>query len=206
MSAILLNVFDKTKPSCRGIIHVGSHHGQEIGLYVAHITPNVIAYEPLAGNFAQLKDAWGDTVDCRNKAAGNFAGQVEMFVESANGGKSSSILKPKKHLDQYPDITFDSKETCEIVRLDDDIGNKLGFDTLVLDVQGYELEVLKGARDLLSHSIEHIVCEVNCEELYENCALVGDLDTYLRELSFKRVLTFWGGVSWGNALYERMPA
>jgi FkbM family methyltransferase len=204
MSAILLNVFDKTKPSCRGIIHVGSHHGQELEFYLEHLTKNVMAYEPLKKNFAQLEEAWGSFVDCRNKAAGNFTGRVDMFVESANGGQSSSILKPKKHLEQYPHITFDSKETCEIIKLDDDIKNKSDFDTLVIDVQGYELKVLKGARSLLSN-IEHIVCEVNCDELYEGCAMVSDLDSYLIELGFKRVFTSWIGGSWGNALYERMP-
>ena len=42
-----------------------------------------------------------------------------MYVESANQGQSSSILRPNLHLKQYPHITFDEKETVEMVRLDD---------------------------------------------------------------------------------------
>jgi hypothetical protein len=54
-----------------------------------------------------------------NKALGDQIGQSFMYVETANGGQSSSILKPKLHLTQYPHITFDSTEQVEMIRLDD---------------------------------------------------------------------------------------
>ena len=45
--------------------------------------------------------------------------------------------------------------------------------------------------------------EVNREELYENCCLVEDLDSYLKNYGFSRVKTFWGGGTWGDAFYAK---
>lgn len=201
MVGILNNIFDKTKPQSKGIIHVGGHYGQEIPFYLEKITKNVIVYEPLEANFKQLFDKFGYVVDCRKKAVGNYNGKVKLHVETANAGQSSSILKPKEHLSQYPSITFDSEEECSIVRLNEDINGV--FDTLVVDVQGYELEVFKGATNLLSTDIKYVICEVNCTEMYEGCAKVEDLDKFFEAYRFKRIITSWEGENWGNALYAK---
>jgi FkbM family methyltransferase len=204
MVGALAHIFDKSKPNCKGIIHVGGHFGQEIPFYLENITKNVVVYEPLEMCFKQLFDKYGYMVDCRKKAVGSINGEIELNVETANYGQSSSVLKPKKHLEQYPEIVFDNNEKCKIVTLDEDIKNPDDFNVLIVDVQGYELEVFKGATNLLSKNIKYIICEVNIEEMYENCAMVGDLDSYLNDFGFKRILTTWEGNSWGNALYARL--
>ena len=204
MVGALGHIFDKSKPKCKGIIHVGGHFGQEIPFYLDKITKNVVVYEPLDSCFKVLFDTHGYSVDCRKKAVGSISGEVELYVESANYGQSSSVLKPKKHLEQYPKIVFDKKETCKIITLDEDIKNPEEFDVLVVDVQGYELEVFLGAKNLLNNNINFIICEVNLEEMYENCARVSDLDSHLVESGFFRILTTWEGDSWGNALYARL--
>jgi FkbM family methyltransferase len=201
MVGALAHIYDKSKPKCNGIIHVGGHFGQEIPFYLDKITKNIIVYEPLQANFKQLFDKFGYVVDCRKKAVGNYKGKVKLHVETANAGQSSSVLKPKEHLSQYPTITFDSEEECDIVKLDEDINGV--FDTLVVDVQGYELEVFKGAANLLRKDIKYVICEVNCVEMYEGCAKVEDLDKFFEDFNFKRIITSWEGENWGNALYAR---
>lgn len=203
MVGALTHIFDKTKEPCRGIIHVGGHYGQEIPFYLENITRKLIVYEPLQANFEKLFNKYGYSVDCRKKAVGNFNGKVKLNVETANSGQSSSILKPKEHLIQYPNIKFDSEEECDIVRLDDDCLG-VNYDVLVVDVQGYELEVFKGAKSLLSSYIKYVICEVNCAEMYEDCAKVEELDKFFADLEFKRILTSWEGDNWGNALYARL--
>jgi hypothetical protein len=74
------------------------------------------------------------------------------------------------------------------------------YNFLNVDVQGYELEVLKGFGDLLQ-GIDYIYAEVNSNYLYEGCALVGDLDEYLSNYGFTRVLTSMTVHEWGDALY-----
>jgi hypothetical protein len=123
-----------------------------------------------------------------------------MNVEEANNGMSSSILKPKLHLEQYPWITFNDKVMVEIDKLDNYIGESENYNFINIDVQGYELEVFKGGSNFLNH-VDYIMTEVNNSELYENCAKVKELDDYLSTYDFERVETTWDGVTWGDALY-----
>ena len=205
MIGVLQHIFDKSKPKCKGVIHVGAHYGQEIPLYFQLGIENIIAYEPLDQCFEKLyAQFFYKDVALRKKCVGNLNGEIEMNVEEANHGQSSSVLAPKKHLEQYPDIKFDKKVTVPIVRLDDDVEFKDYYNVLVVDVQGYELEVFKGATELLRENIEYIICEVNYVEMYSHCAMVEDIDFFLRDFGFKRVMTTWEGGDWGNALYVKL--
>jgi FkbM family methyltransferase len=131
-------------------------------------------------------------------AIGSEEKEADFFV--ASNGQSSSVLKPKLHATQYPDIIFDKIETVKIKTLDS--FNLIGYNYLAIDTQGYELEVLKGAKNTLK-SINWIYTEINSEFLYENCGLVHDLDKYLTDFGFKREETFWFAKNWGDALYIR---
>ena len=125
-----------------------------------------------------------------------------MFVERSNQGQSSSLLEPLLHLKQYPGITFPERETVTVETLDRMIDNKKLFNFINMDVQGYELEVLKGANDTLE-DIDYLMCEVNKAELYKNCCMVEDIDKYLDSYNFKRVETDWIGNTWGDAFYVK---
>ena len=71
---------------------------------------------------------------------------------------------------------------------------------LNIDVQGYELEVLMGAQELLPQ-ISMIIAEVNRDEMYAGCPMIEDIDNFLAEHGFKREHTSWQSPSWGDALY-----
>ena len=77
------------------------------------------------------------------------------------------------------------------------------IDLLNIDTQGYEMEVLKGSRKLLSQGIKYIILEVNKKELYEGCPLVKDIDNFLKKFGFVRTDThYWmDSYSWGDAFY-----
>jgi hypothetical protein len=124
----------------------------------------------------------------------------------ANNGASSSLLEPKVHLTQHPDVLFNSRETVKVMRLDDfwetsDLKPEI-FDTLTIDTQGYELEVLRGAINTLEH-IDVIEVEVERVELYANSAQIDQLDKFLTEHNFQRRLVSWCGGTWGDAVYTR---
>lgn len=125
-----------------------------------------------------------------------------MYVESANKGQSSSILKPSLHTKQYPHIIFDNKETVKMVKLDDVDFNFTNYNMINIDVQGYEMEVFKGSKLILNH-IDYIITEVNRDEVYENCTKINELDNFLLGFNFKRVETTWDGITWGDALYVK---
>jgi N-acetylglutamate synthase-like GNAT family acetyltransferase len=78
------------------------------------------------------------------------------------------------------------------------------YNLLSMDVQGYEMEVLKGAEELLPR-IDYIITEVNTKELYSNCALLPEMDSFLQTRGFTRVETVMTDRDWGDALYVRNP-
>lgn len=124
-----------------------------------------------------------------------------MYTGSQNQGQSNSLLKMDKHLEIHPGITLPTTELVNVRRLDSlGLAHK-GYQLLVMDAQGYEGHVIRGAEQTLKQ-INWIYSEVNKTTVYENCTLVDELDQLLHE--FKRVETGdWVGNSWSDALYIR---
>jgi FkbM family methyltransferase len=185
----------------KGVIHIGAHHGQEHSLYKDNNVKNIVYFEPLSSNFNILKSNVGEDAILYNCALGDTEGEVEMFVETANRGQSSSVLEPELHKKQYPHIVFHNKETVSMKRLDD-IGLPNEYNFINIDVQGYELEVFKGGSEYLK-TIDYIITEVNRDEVYKNCPMVEDLDRFLSTYGFERVETTWDGITWGDAFYVK---
>jgi len=192
----------------RGVLHIGAHFGQEYESYVANNVENMAFFEPLSLTYAILKSRIPVTekVKLFNVALGSREGIVEMFVETANHGQSSSILEPDIHLKQYPHIIFSKRESVNMRTLDSfgesgelDLD---GYNMINMDVQGYELEVLKGARASLQ-SVDYIFSEVNRASVYKGCAQVEEMDEFLAPYGFERVATSWEGVTWGDAFYMK---
>ena len=188
----------------RGVIHVGAHFGEEYQAYADSGIREMVFFEPVRASFEELqKRLNGKEVQLVNKAVGNQNTSIEMYTETKNKSQSSSVLVPSRHLIDYPNIVFDGKETVEMVRLDDFVDSPMRYNFLNLVVQGYELEVLKGAAELLS-SVDAILSEVNSDQLYEGGVLIEELDQFLEDFSFERVATKWWKKScWGDALYVK---
>lgn len=201
---LIQKIIEKFDIKPTGIIHVGAHHGQEHGVYKETGCNKFVYFEPNPEAFCVLAENVGldSGVVIYNCALGNTTGEAEFYL-SNNCGQSSSILKPKRHLDICPNIVFKGKIIVSVKRLDDfDISDDFNF--LTIDVQGYEMEVLKGAVNALQQ-IKYIFCEVNQSEIYEGCPYVKDIDFFLEEHGFKRVyITRIRNKSWGNALYKRI--
>jgi len=192
----------KYKMDIKGIIHVGGHYGEEISEYVQNGIQDIIIFEPISENFDILSERVQDlnaNIAGYQVALGSERGEFTMYV-SDNEKQSSSLLKPKVHLTHHPHVKFPSKETVEVHLLDDYDCDTCNF--INMDVQGFELEVLKGGKKTLEH-VDYVYCEVNRDEVYENNAFVEELDEFLGEYGMKRVETDWAGEIWGDALYIR---
>lgn len=191
----------------QGVIHIGGHRGQEIEKYKEVGIQNGIFFEPQKLPFMECyvksKQAGYETY---NLALGNKSCRIDMNTAVPQLGMSSSILSPAKHLEQYPDINFEGTEEVEMTTLDSFLTegniNLDDYNFINIDVQGYELEVFKGAKKTLER-IDYVYSEVNRDEVYENCAMVEDLDLFLSDYNLVRVLTDWGGETWGDALYVK---
>jgi FkbM family methyltransferase len=193
---------DRIQLDIKGVIHVGAHWGQEYQEYVNRGIKNVMFFEPMKASYKKLVASLPKIKDirCYNLALGNQTGEVEMFTETENGGQSSSILEPGTHLKMYPKIKFNGRETVKIDRLDNIPFDRSLYNMMMIDTQGFELEVLKGAKKTLK-SIECIYVEVNRDEVYKGCPMVEEIDAYLKD--FQRMETNWLGGTWGDAVYMR---
>jgi FkbM family methyltransferase len=196
----LKNLKEKYNLNLKGVIHIGAHWGTEQSVYEELDIKNKMFFEPVQSTFNILKEKVGDRAVLINKAVGNENKKITMNIETANGGQSSSILNPKLHLYHYPHIQFHHIEEVDMVRLDDYVQNKEEYNFLNIDVQGYELEVLKGAKDFLN-TVDYIMTEINNAELYENCALVDDIIAFLSPYGFKLVETNWSPDGWGDGFF-----
>ena len=190
------------KATIKGVIHIGAHYGEEYDIYKNNNIHNMVMFEPLSDNFRVLTEKLKDkNIILVNKALGETNQQISMYVETVNRSESSSILKPVKHLVHYPQIVFDKQEIVEMIRLDDFDMDISQYNFINIDVQGYELQVFKGAKNILKH-IDYIYSEVNNDELYENCTRVEELDSFLKDYGFSRVETKWvENMNWGDAFY-----
>jgi FkbM family methyltransferase len=209
---MLLNIEELVRNynmNINGVIHIGAHYGDEYERFCGVGVTDFLMFEPNPDSFNILKGHVGDkdNVTLENIALGHIKKDAcKMYVETANKGMSCSLMKPMKHLEMYPNITFDSTIEVNQTSLDryfDETDMDIGkYNMINIDVQGYELEVFKGAISSLQN-IDYIMTEVNLDELYEGCPLMEHLDEFLGDLfGFKRVAEkIVGNKTWGDALY-----
>lgn len=196
------SLYNKYEMDIKGIVHIGAHYGEEIQDYVEHGIQKITLFEPLSKNFDILSERMQEVnadIKGYQVALGSEKGTATMYL-SSNEAQSSSILKPKQHLELHPDVLFEGTEDVEVDLLDN--YDLRGANFINIDVQGYELEVFKGAKKTLKN-VDYIYCEVNRGEMYENNAMVEELDEYLGKYNFQRVETHWPETwyKWGDALY-----
>jgi len=200
------------KVAITGAIHVGAFLGEELSDYRALGLDNTILFEPQEKLYHMTKFKCWPTERVFNVALGSEDKTTEMFISDRAGGvyggagASSSILEPKKHLAEHPEVTFPEKQEITVKRFDkfieeNDIDIKY-HNLLNIDVQGYELEVLKGIGEYLN-KIDIVIVEVNRDETYKDCALIEEVDEHLARFNFNRIAVVWQSQSWGDALYVR---
>jgi len=191
----------------RGVIHIGAHEGQEMQEYqvmgadkVLFVEANPSVFERLKLHIAGIPNVW-----VANCAISNQNGTVNLRVNSHD--MSSSILPLKLHKEIYPGMLEVNQVTVTSKTLDSLMQesplNSSEFNILVIDIQGAELLALQGAKETLKY-IDAISTEVNCEELYEGCALIDQVDDFLKEYGFERVAVATPShPSWGDAFYVK---
>jgi len=199
----LSEIVDKYgKPN--GIIHIGANLMQERGQYLNFGLNNTIWVEANTNIYNNIKKLTNENVF--NYAISDVDGKIYELYITNNNSLSSSILKLNKHKMHYPTIFETGSIKIESKRMDSlIIENKiniLNYNFLNIDIQGAELLAIKGFGDLLNN-IKYIYTEVYTNYLYENCALIGEIDEYLKAFGFLRMETNMTKFEWGEALYQR---
>lgn len=206
MNFKLKELKDKYNLKFNGVLHIGAHTGEEFTEYIDNDIKPVIFIEPQKNIFEKLlkevnkKEDW--PVICLNTALGNIVGETDFYTNDNDENGASSVLEPSNRLNrEYPHIILDKKIKVPITKIDLLEIPKCNF--LNIDVQGYELEVLKGGENYLTN-VDSILIEVNDtnqEALYLNTFGITDIDLFLERFGFKRVETNMCGGFWGDAFY-----
>jgi len=186
-----------------GVLHVGAHMAEEAKDYSRYGWGNVVWVEsqPEKAEFiSKLLDAKTNTII---QATVWSESGVSMDFNVASNGESSSVLEFGSHSKNYPTITYTRKIRVTTKRLDEIIPNHFLGDFLNLDIQGAELEALKGLGSEIN-KFKWIYTEINKEEVYKGCPTVDEMDEYLASKGYKRVASRWIlDAGWGDALYRR---
>lgn len=196
--------FQKYFIECKGVIHAGAWRGTEIAEYVDCGFDHIAMFEPQSRCFESLENARREhpvaTIhkvalgDTNSKMTMNICNEFDM---------TSSLLNPSElfYNSNLPQREAWVTEEVDVHRLDDYTEiNHSDYNVLVMDTQGYELHVLRGAVDTLEN-IDIIFTEINKEALYDGSALINELDIFLTSQGFIREDTSWGGGIWGDAIY-----
>lgn len=215
----------------RRIVHAGAHIGQEAKTYRAmgvtdgvlwvEANPNLI--EELAGNVTR----YGHHV--AHALLGRTSGEESVLHVAeadnySNRGQSSSVLALGTHRDKHPEVSYVADIPMTTLTLDD-VVRELdpawltdGVPLMVnADLQGFEGDVFAGAPDTLA-AASWVMSEVNIDELYVGCTLLGELDALLVAAGFELAVVTTAGcrrrdcsdggnrwVGWGDGLWVRTP-
>jgi FkbM family methyltransferase len=153
----------------------------------------------------------------------NRIGERKLYVTKAPG--CTSLYPPNtKLLKHFPEVDRFQVVATPIIKLetiDHLIENKQlhEMDFIKIDVQGAELDVLKGGEKTLSHELVGLEVEIEFLEIYEGQPLFSDVDSYIQKIIGLRLMdlrkVYWkhqicgensprkGVIAFGDALYLR---
>jgi FkbM family methyltransferase len=166
--------------------------GASVGEYAEALRRNgyggrIVSLEPLTTAFAELERRARDDAhwECRQLALGDSQGFRTINV-AGNLVSSSFLAMTSRHVASAPDSTYVGREEVQITRLDSLRGDL--FDArdkiyLKLDVQGFELPVMRGAR-LALPQVRAVEAELSLVTLYEGQELLPEVVASFRESGF----------------------
>lgn len=156
------------------VIDVGANSGgYAVGLRKHGYDRRIASFEPLPEPFTLLsRRASSDSRwEVYQQAVGAEPGEIEINIAGNAGASSSALPMLQRHRDAAPDSAYVGQITAAVGTLDDWIAGQaeLGERVFIkLDVQGFEAEVLAGARGILeSDLLAGIQMEISFVPLYE---------------------------------------
>ena len=154
----------------------------------------IVSFEPLPSAYEQLnalsrKSPPWQTLNC---ALGSRSGNIDLHV--ASNGDSSSTLRMLPRSTDVAGISEQRTMSVQVRRLDEMLlqyaqpGERV---FLKVDVQGFELDVLKGAGAMLS-AIDGLQLELSLIPLYEGAPVIEEVLAYVRKEGFLPIWMFHG--------------
>lgn len=171
------------------ILDIGGGVGASAKLFNKAFPENrILIFEPVADNFDAIKKRYSSfsNIEITKCAVGNENSKKQINI--ANRITSSSLLPlaADSNSKVFNENILGQRrvENIEMVRLDDFLtkeSEKIGI--MKIDVQGFEMDVLKGA-ELTLKITDIVVLEANNHDGYVGSSKYYDIDNYLREHNY----------------------
>lgn len=180
------------------IIDVGVMEGT-FNLYNAFPSANMFLFDPLIESLKLIQSKLvAREYEFVNVALGDNEGTVSIDVQSDM--RQSSILKRAVKVKPVSET-----RKVQLSTLDTQLKNKsLGRTILKIDTEGYELKVLRGAKETLKHC-NYIICETNVRKRFENSYRFEDMIIFMVENGFsvKAIVNAPKALNCIDILFER---
>ncbi len=183
------------------VIDVGANRGQ-FALCARHLYPKarIYSFEPLARPAADFRRVFSadSAVRLFQNAIAPQRGSTEMHVARWDGSSSLLPISTAQN-ENFPFTEAAGRETVTTARLADCIGAEalVGTALLKLDVQGFELDALRGCEELLSR-FGYVYVEASFIELYVGQALASEVVGHLLARGFR--LACVANLSYGRSV------
>ncbi len=188
-----------------GAFHIGAHDCEELPFYykLGLTKHDILWIDALPSKAANAKEKGIPNV--YTAIITDKDDEIVTFNVS-NNGQSSSILEFGTHSAENPWCVYIDRFDQPSITIDT-FFERNGLDASKyniwnLDIQGAEFLALQGAKQSIQY-VELIYLEVNEKELYKNCGMIDQIDSFLSNYKFKRVHTVMTGQGWGDALYVK---
>ncbi len=147
----------------------------------------VEAFEPLdrfAADFARWTSAWPGDIRLHTLALGDHPGHATLHI--TDFADASSLLPLAEAGRAEFKVAPAATVTVPVARLDDLLASGAAAppDLVKLDVQGFELAVLRGGENALA-SARAVLCEVSTRAFYDGQPLFGDILIHLEARGFR---------------------
>lgn len=172
---------------CSTVVDIGANRGQ-FALAVRRCIrrARIISFEPLSKPAAVYRDVFADDVQAQivEVAIGPDAGTAIIHL-SARDDSSSLLPIMARQNAQFPGTAEVGTATIRVAQLGDEIGaDAFGSPALLkIDVQGFELQALRGCESLLN-LFTWVYVECSFVELYSGQAFADAVIVWLHERGF----------------------
>jgi FkbM family methyltransferase len=183
------------KDSRKNILFIGANDMYEIFNYLDKYN-NGLFIEAIPDTFYKLQNNLNNTKNYNtnyiaiNKLVASESGKLFKFNVFNNGGASSSIYEPNMQNWLWSDVKINNEIEILSTTIEEILKQykweNIEYD-VVLDVQGAELEVLKGFGFNNLNNIKELTVEISRKEFYKGGVLFDELNNFLINNNFNLI-------------------